>query len=263
MAKIIPTSQNAIVKESLNQWVDYLEKGESLVDFFKDKDGKIAAGFDVSFFDYLSLVNSVGTQVFKVRFGLVANEDRDLKFALFLWGEDKTGNQTSPFLQLDYQDWIVPVAHQHIVYNEAAEGQANTVIPGLLAYNRLRAWNALGEEPSFPFNDLFQMEQYKTGLQGYTYQWVDFVSVLSGFNNSLTNRAAFESVENTAKIRFSFNCLGYDFDGEKPRKGYFDILISVVIILTDTGKENDETTEEIRGLFSDTGIPCPPLCGGN
>ncbi len=266
MVKVIHRSQSAQVQEKLNKWVSYLESGKKLIDCFTGKDGKLKEGFEISFYDYLELANSIGTQTFKIRFGLVNDDDGDPKFALFLWGEDKEANQTTPFLQVDYQDWITPPSILHIIYNGSGQGLPSTTIPALLAYDRLAAWNDAANDPDFSFADLFQLEQYKTGLQGYTYQRVDFVSILNGFNDFIKSEQQMRDLEKAFKVRLNFNCLSYNFEGKNFRNGYFDLLILAITkpasepADAEKGDENSKT--EIRGIFSDTGIPCPPLCGG-
>lgn len=260
MAKIIQASESIKVQEKLNKWATHLAEDKNLLQYFINEENKTQYGFEVGFYQYLELVNSIGTSVFKMRFGLVEDPQKHLKFALFLWGENKSGGQTTPFVQLDAADWIKAPSVKDLKYNDEGNGQPSTTIPALLAYSRYVAWESATSVKGFPFNDLFKVENYATGLKGYTYQREDFISVLTGFDSDVKTEKGLENIEDGAKIRFSFNCLGYDYKDGVPQNGYFDILILAVIKPTVT---NGIQEEEVRGLFSDTGAPCPPTCGDN
>ncbi|EAY29370.1 hypothetical protein [Microscilla marina] len=215
------------------------DKPEDLSKYFINSNGYFIEGYEISFNEYLELINSVGTHIFKVRFALMKSSlSTNLLFTIVLWGEDKNGNPTTGYLKLEEND-------------ARFGGKKNTPIPDVLANERLKAWEAL-KDVTTPLKRIFQLDAYGgMNLRGYNYQLDDFFDILKGLENQKSEDIS---------IHFKFCCLIYDFQKngktqiKEPQNGYFDLMIA---------SSTEAYDQVLHNLFYDAGAPCPPMCGEN
>ncbi|OJJ17109.1 hypothetical protein BKI52_30825 [marine bacterium AO1-C] len=253
MAKVIDkTGFESEVKPILDAWVNTVgdKLDTDLTQYFKlPGDKGIGSGFSVSFKDFKQLINTVGTQFFKARFGI--QED---KFALVLWGVGNAQNGTltqvsTNYLILDHQDFTFD---NKTIPNLPEMRNSVAKLPIILAHSRLESWRKLTTLKSgiFKINlineNTLKLKETKT-LRGYNYSLIDFFGIFIGIESF---------PEEDITIRIDFCYLNYDSNSMvDPTQGFFDLLFSTVV-------SNGTAGKKIQNAFYDAGAPCPPLCNG-
>lgn len=245
MTKIIQRTNAVEVTDMTQTWGkvvnEQIKKGEKgdLTKYFQLGDSdNIIWGFKAQFNEYLELVNSVGTQTFKVRFGINSKG----KFVLIVWGIDKNGNNTTNFLVLNQSDVI-----------KKGDSEKDIHIAKILGRTRIKAWKRLERVPPH----MFHIEQYQEGLQGYNYQINDFYNTLDSLSPKVKNPSKDVSVHfHFARLDFAFN------SEEKPQNSYFDLVISSVATIAEDSK-TATATATVGYSFYDAAFPCPPFCSND
>ncbi|HAS46910.1 MAG TPA: hypothetical protein DCS93_40870 [Microscillaceae bacterium] len=236
MARIIDETEFIEITHRWKNCIDQIQPA-NMYDYFKNNKGEFLEGYKITFVEYLELINSVGTHLYKARFGLLQDESLNHPmFTLILWGVDKNGNETTGYLLLEASD----MKFDEVVHTGK--------IADIIGQQRLAAWSAMGQSnrENVPLK-LFKLDAYGgSSLQGYNYKPDDFFNIFAGFQN--------HKMEDVA-VHFDFCCLSFDYQNNESQNGYFDLLISALIL-----KEGTQSYE--GSSFYDAGAPCPPLCNG-
>lgn len=216
----------------------YVEtQGPNLINLFINPVGTLL-GYELSLSDYITMISLPGVATWKLRFAYEQSEQGGM-IQFLLVGCTSQGSRMTPYFQLKNRKLVTTLS------NEKYKENSFTKVPSSLMNPWKGAYSSLINEGKVPTSLLQSPWDSGNTLQGYNFNFSDFLDILYNNNQELPSTSIIE-------LRIVNHAEHSAGETQHTKPG----MIGVAIVSVDPG-----ATPPVDGYtFYDISKPCPPTC---